>query len=194
MIMLKNLTACLFALLLTPTAAADVILEIDLRDPNEVVFTSTLANSAITGSREFADGITLLSFFSTAVSGVTDQSLSRAQLGPADQLELYTRLYDSSKPLADLEASDLNVFANTGTTQEFDVSVRALRGSAAADLSALAGQFPSLGESGDILLGDTRASGHVLGQWSVTAIPEPSCLLFMTICFLKRGRTECFTI
>ena len=154
-------------------ANAAVILIVDVSNPNAVTFTSTTANSqADDPNANLIDGIDLLSFWQQAAGGAGFGNPMVSNLIPSGTVSPYTFWGADNFP-GGIPFDDLNLWGSPGVHQ-FTTTSPAFTGSATADFSAYIAALPGGGMSGDIISGYSMGgSGVVIGQWQVTAVPEP---------------------
>jgi hypothetical protein len=173
------LSVCVAAIV--PSEAA-IVLQIDITNPNAVVFRSTTANAQSNGSADadYEGGITIENFFISARNITTAVALSgnlTSSGATASFNELVTFNFGNSTPVS---ADDLSVYhapLNTGGVQTFSTSLQAFTGSGSVDLSTHASALWAVGQTGDVLLSYQNVGGQrvVIGQWEiVSSIPEPS--------------------
>lgn len=176
------------------SAQAAVLLQIDIRDPNAVIFTATGAYAGNDNS-DFTvnDGITLVEFFtgSPLVESPTADSLlgilAANTLTAAGTTSAYNQWMADNSSNPELEL-DLNLYGGIGEDgspigtlnaviaidyQLFSTSAPAFSGAATFDLSTRLQYLPAAGASGQISPGYSESgTGASIGQWLV--IPEPS--------------------
>lgn len=148
-------------------ANGQVLLLVDITDPNNVLFSATGNAPGINDSTSNQiQGITLIDLFHVDF-GVNDELLS-GNLISAGGSAPFDTLLNNFPP--GVTARDLNLFKETdGVQQTFSTSAPAFTGTGMT-AGLVGAEFRS---TGDIIVGDTiGGSGEVLGQWSV--IPEPS--------------------
>jgi hypothetical protein len=185
--------ALLLTLIFAVEAQSEIVVEIDISDISAVTFTTTEALSEVNFAGSSANGIALQDFFvgnSTTASGENIGSTISA-----------FNAADGSSRLA-LDRIWINNFAGGYTTNDvsfYNASAvetiftiedqRALTGAAVFDLTTFTG-LPSFGTVGNVYF-DAPAQSQVIGQWRVTAVPEPSAGIVLavgTLVLLRRKR------
>lgn len=165
-----SLLAAGTVLLAAGTASADILLTIDITDINAVSFTATgnfpSMNSSDTTN---VDGITLLKFFTTALSGTEYAFATSSSLIPAGTTHAYDRWYndDTSGSFVDMNIYDGNTLESE--TQVFATGNVAFTGSATFNLATFS--LHSMGFSGTLVTGYNGATETPIGSWQI--VPEP---------------------
>jgi hypothetical protein len=156
-----------FTSLLIPRAESAVLLQVDISNPNAVIFLATKMPSQATGG--WIHGFHMRYFFKTS-----------ARIG--------SFIYDSSSTL--IEPSSGRVYtqilpyglgldvASALVGSKFTIDMQAFSGSSTFNLSILRDSFPKAFSTGDIIL-ERSVNAPVIGQWSV--IPEPSTYVMAVI-------------
>lgn len=170
---------------LSVCAQAQVLLNIDLTNPGAATFTSTGAASAATISNT-TFRIRFNDFFASApgviVYPVSGNLVATASNFPYD----YARSETTGRSLR-LQ----RLFG--GATQTFVAGQTAFSGSNTIDLSAASAALPTSSFVGDIevLNNFNQATGVIIGQYQVTAVPEPGTMAALGLglaAMLKRRR------
>ncbi|MBW8782581.1 MAG: PEP-CTERM sorting domain-containing protein [Verrucomicrobia bacterium] len=168
-----------FLALVTISAEANVLLTVNITDPTNVVFSSTLGvASASDSSHTIGDGIVLLNFFS--VGGSITPTVVSNTLTPAGSSTPFDSLSSDGISTAPGDFSNFTGFnfynINNGPeTMTFLTGVVAFTGSATYDLSFE--DLPTVGTIGDITAGYSGSAipAVVIGQYQIiSAIPEPA--------------------
>lgn len=174
---------------------AAVVLNVNIDNPNSIVFSSTTANSESTflDIDSSGNGIALVEFFTgnTTTTPPTPPVLNSGAIDVFDSSAGTTR-QDLNKIFIDTfdgwDPDDIALFTDNSNlfTMSFDSSKRALTGTAIHNLSGFLGH-PSVGDMGDVVVGDP-ASNLIIGQWrAVSAVPEPSAFLCLGLVGLFAG-------
>ena len=200
----KSLLHLAVALLFTlsfSSAKAQVLLTINVYDPNNVTITATGAIPGASGSDIFLNGVDLLGFFTQNVAfppyHVVSSSLTTgdASSGP---------LYDSAiGDNYDSGGNDLALYSSSGggSTESFTASTSDTTGSPAflgeMILKLNGAPLPTAGTEGNIITGFsyTAPNNVVIGQYDVESVaaPEPSswllCIGSLTLLAIYRWRS-----
>ncbi|HTH48379.1 MAG TPA: hypothetical protein VMB21_12780 [Candidatus Limnocylindria bacterium] len=153
----------------TGATQAQVVLNINIADPNDVIFTATGAFSGADASGTFNFPIQLKGFFTSdpGQDGIAPLS-STLKTDPANQPfnEFFWGRFNPGQTTL--------LFRNSTQTETFSLSSAAFTGRADVDLSGISGFLPSSGATGDIVasLGGS-GSGTIVGTYLVT-VPEPA--------------------
>jgi len=156
---------------------AATVLLVDVTDPSAVKFTATSANAdADSNDVPQAAGIDLLRFFTGAVS-TSVLYMSSSSLTPRGGVAYSNAEYDDYSG----SAVDLNLISSSLTSvQDFSTTAPAFTGEAYLDLSAFAAFLPTVGTSGNILVGaNMETYGTQIGQWQ--AVPEPQTYALVAV-------------
>ncbi len=191
----------LLALIAPPTVLADIILEIDLSDSSAIQIqsvptglSSTDASLSIAGA-----GFTIENFFTSAVTYPNTTSMAGNLSPNLGTTFVYNGLgtFDFDANNGDFTAGDDLSFykdASPSGTQIFSIGIAAFTGTGTVNFSATPGALPGLGATGNVYTGFRQSGltdhGEVIGQWRVSAVPEPSSLLLfgLTLVGLTRRR------
>jgi hypothetical protein len=162
--------------LLSQSAFAAVVLQINIANPNAIIFSSTGANSQIfdNSSDECLDGITLLDVL--AADGVEDDSVSiSGGLTPSGSATVpYTRVEtQGSYEGFPRSITFYNCIGSPGGIQTFETTVSAFSGTGTA-AAGFGANFPLMaaGQTGDLVSGSTAGGvSGVIGQWEIIDTP-----------------------
>jgi len=159
--------------------AQDFLLVINDADPSAVTITATGNNATVSSANTtLYDGSEMLGFFTSALTGDIEGSLSSGTLTPSGTGTLpYDTYYVDNYSGGNV---DLNLYyfgtgpadPNESTPQLFSTLQAAYSGTATADLSNETLFLPAVGAEGNVLSGWSGNVGVVIGQWQV--VPEPA--------------------
>ncbi len=177
---LQSLSAAAVLWALPSTARAEIILIVDISNPNQVTFTATGAPAQNNDPDSFLmEGISLLSFFTATVDDPAIYFFDDTNLFSPGGAFPYTDLVTMDFS-GGVHYVDLSIFGSGFSSQDFSTSLPALTGTATADLAVWSAYFPAAGTTGDIFSGDGISfSGPVIGQYLV--IPEPSAAALLVV-------------
>ncbi|MDG2270982.1 MAG: fibronectin type III domain-containing protein [Halioglobus sp.] len=156
--------------LFAATATAEVILQIDIANLDEIKFESTDAYSAIDNDGYFyADGVTLRSFFRAKALGIEAGMIGDLAVPPEDFNLYYDGIFSDSNDLELFVVVDEDDDPATEERQKFTQSSRAFSG------TGILKEFDSdlmkgVGSKGDIVAGFPAIEGGVsepIGQWEI---------------------------
>ena len=183
----------IFVLISAASAQGQILLTVDITNPDAVVFRATVNGpSTSVSSNVFNDGIDLVDFFTANVYTGISFYASPTSLTTGD---------GSAGPVFDTGAStlsgseiddvDLDVFSSTNfSTMSFTTGQPALAGALTFNLS---GQpLPVVGTSHELLSGYIGSGSTPIGSYLVVEAPEPSTWTLLALGFitlaLARGR------
>lgn len=166
----KTCVCVLSAILVSCVASsAATVLLVDVSDPSAVKISSSGANAdADSDNVPEAAGIDLLRFFTGAVN-MSVMYVNSSSLTPSGG-NAYSNFEgdDYSGSLVDLNL----ISSSLSAMQNFSTTTPAFTGEAYLDLSGFTAFLPTVGTSGNILVGaNMETYGTVIGQWQ--AVPEP---------------------
>lgn len=128
---------------------AIVLIQIDVSDPADVLFTATGAEpTRDETSQSGLSGISLVDFFTATSSGF--YLLSGDFAAPDVPAFAFLDTLDVENTVSPQPGRGLNFFANSGDNMNFLTSNPAFTGSVAVDLSSVAGNLPAAGTLGDV--------------------------------------------
>jgi len=164
----------LLFLVAVSAAIGSGLIEVDVSDPNAVVFRTTGAAASLDDSSATVTfGIDLLTFFKS--TGATLGSIQSTGLYASNTEQPYTnwRVDNASSSYIDLNLSRARMAGETALPQVFSTESGAFTGEAVINLSTYSSLLPQIGTYGSIVAGRS-ASGisDVIGEWTV--VPEPS--------------------
>jgi hypothetical protein len=172
----------LLLLLILPAflRAQDILLTIDDSNPANVIITATGNNATVFNSNTTQyDGSELLNFFTTALDGNYDSSLSSGTLTPSGTSGIvpYDSFYVDNYSGGNVDLNFYYYGSGSGdpgesVEQQFSPFLAAYTGTATADLSNESAFLPAVGAQGNVLSGWSGNVGAVIGQWQV--VPEPA--------------------
>ncbi len=182
----------LTALIAQPVLGA-IVLTVDITDSAAVVFTATDNVSSVDGGLNSFAGISLVDFFSgnteanngsSVVSGSVDIGKTGGGRIGLDQYYIATDGNGYS-------INDIAFYSNTNVFTSVDTLTAALAGVATVDLSGFV--LPTVGATGNVVLGSRTGTGVVFGTYQV--VPEPATFAFLAGlgavgCVLVRRRRQ----
>lgn len=187
---------------IVPSALSAFIINVDVSDPSAVVFTATTASAWVNATSDTYDGVALKDFF----TGNTDWLDKIATSGGMTVLS--EDVMDGARgPI--LDAAFAGVYAGGWTYDDFAffewayrgdpiyarTDTRAIDGMLIFDLTEFASVLPAPGSFGDIYFG-APDNNFIIGQYSVTAVPEPSAVgaligfMVLSVAYWRRRRVE----
>lgn len=182
------LTAISALALVSTSLKAEILLTVDVSNPNSVVFTATNGAPNTSVDVDAFVGFSLLGFLNTDALEVFDGNGNLAANGMTDSYLTFFSLDYATGPSS--PGKDVNLFANLDAgTQNFVTSAPAFSGSITFDLSSISLLLPTIGTTGSIQVGDGITVGPVIGTYEV--VPEPAaCFLLgaagMLLIFRRR--------
>jgi hypothetical protein len=181
----------LFVSLHASDVLADIIVEVDTSDLSAVTFTTTEAFAESSFQADSGNGITLKDFFVGNLTTVT--ATSSGDISVFDAADGSSR-----RPLpliwianfnGGFTPQDISFYSAAATEDTFTLeNQRALTGSAVFDLTTFSG-LPADGTVGNIYFGRPD-DNQVIGQWRITAVPEPSAGVILSIWTLMAVRRK----
>ena len=162
---------------MSTAANATIALNINFTDPSAVIITATGTNSLVTDTGNLsANGFQLLGALPNNSTSIGDIGPSiTSTLRPAgtgtDTADTVNQAYTDNVQFGGVTA--LNLYHNpTSGFWAVTTTESAFVGTAIVDLSnAAIGELPSVGDSGNVVIGYDVVSGTI-GTWN--AVPEPS--------------------
>jgi len=154
---------------------ADIILTIDITNPNSIIFQSTSAFAQNNANISLFDGITLLGFFSSPTSFFDSafNGMDLIYVGDNTNQTLHTISVINYETGGKTDARDLNIYGAIPGDVIFSTDTRALNHFA---IKNFLGEEPiaPIGTIGNIVVGNKASEGGylVLGQFQI--IPEAS--------------------
>ena len=193
---LKNHLVCFGAAVLllasVSAAKAQILLTIDVSNPNAVTITATGSNADFSTATSVNNGVDLLGLFTSNTGTFESSTVSASSLTSANLSGNSADYYDSAV-VDDYSPSDVDLTlysSGSSDTQVFTVGTTAFTGSLTVDLSGLASFLPSSG-TGEIVAGfsdghpGTIATNTPIGEWQVVsstvAAPEPSTWMLVVM-------------
>jgi hypothetical protein len=185
--------ALLLTLIFAVEAQSEIVVEIDISDISAVTFTTTEALSEVNFAGSSANGIALQDFFvgnSTTASGENiGSTISAFNAADGSSRLALDRIWINNF-VGGYTTNDVSFYNASAVETIFTIEdQRALTGAAVFDLTTFTG-LPSFGTVGNVYF-DAPAQSQVIGQWRVTAVPEPSAGIVLavgTLVLLRRKR------
>lgn len=166
------------------SAHAQILIQIDLTNPNQVTINTTSGASLLSlsvGGRS----VRLKDFFADGPQDALNYSMdSTGSIKAALSSRHYTQVTQTN--------AHLQLWTEDPTSQNFQAGTQAFTGSMIADLTSATQYLRTSSFVGDIyVLDSSGAEVGTVGQYSVTAVPEPASLTALglgAIALLRRRR------